>query len=639
MPYLNRNRRSGKSLRNLIFVGVLTASTFTGSVAFADLIPILTQTDLAAIGTVGIKPLTGDYFLDFAGAELVLTAPAAGASTYIAGSFTGTLDGRGKTLSGLTAPLFDHLGTAGNGASVTDLVLEATGTSFVGHGILANDSNNVVIDTVSTEAIGVITSGNNDVGGLVGSAVDTKINDSSFTGEINSSGASIGGLVGFLDCSIKSGAVCETGTSVINDSHVTGELSGFYAIGGLVGGGYGDISNSHTDVIVSGGLYVGGIVGWSQVAIDQSYSAGTVTSTSVGDGAGGISGGQGTLTISNSYSTADVQGNNDVGGLVGYTYGDIKNSYATGNVSIVPSGTGNGIGGIVGWAYEATISDSYSTGNVSGISNTGGLVGEVVTSEIVNSFALGTTSRASGTANTVGSFVGVSTNSLHNSSNLTNSVSYDFPDVPTSKINLLNQGLGTTVWASCSAIIGGAPHLVSMRSTYSGSCTAAESNSGNEGNSQPLRRERIQKEIRDILEGGTPEKIEKTIGFESESPLPGDAGISFIDSVEKIDLTEVKTVEITPTTNAQVNTNTGEVLQISLKSKDNKPVELWMQLNDGKWCFTGLITFNTNGKAILPPLQLIVAGEYLLVLNRPSADSAKGSTPMDRISSLLVVIK
>lgn len=673
-------RSSSRFVRCLIFLGVFIGSVFSGPVAYANLIPISTQSDLALIGTVDIKPLTGDYFLDFAGTELVLTAPAAGASTYIAGSFTGTLDGRGKTLSGLTAPLFDHLGTTGNGASVTDLVLEATGTSFVGHGILANDSNNVVIDTVSTEAIGAITSGSDRVGGLVGSTVDTQIDNSSFSGIINSGGSGIGGLVGYSDCSIKTGGACAPGTSIISNSQVTGEISGYQGIGGLVGAGYGEINNSHADITVLGSYDAGGLIGWSQTSIDKSYSTGSVTSaSSVGYGTGGIVGGQGSFTISNSYSSAEVIGADYVGGLAGYTNGDIKNSHAIGNVSIVTGSIGNYIGGIAGSAYESIISnsyamgnvdgtstsasglrsaylggiagelvgstqknselvDSYSTGNVSGISNTGGLIGKITKSSIDNSFATGLTSRVSGVENTVGSFVGSSSDSYHNSVLLAEDVAYDFSDVPTSKINLLNHGLGSTVWASCSEIIGGAPHLASMRSTYSGSCSADESDSGSEDNPQPQRRERFQRELREVVEMRNSEKIEKSDGFEYEAPLPTNAGISFAKSLEKIDLTGLKTVEIAPTADVRVNTKTGESLQISFKSKSNEQVELWIQLHDGKWCFTGLITFNADGKAILPPLELMIEGEYLLVLNRPSADSAKGFAPMNKISSLLVAV-
>ena len=69
----------------------------------------------------------------------------------------------------------------------------------------------------------------------------------------------------------------------------------------------------------------------------------------------------------------NMTGDNNVGGLVGYTYnGTISNSYSTGNV------TGDkDVGGLVGDNDNATVSNSYSTGNVTGeTSDTGGLVGE-----------------------------------------------------------------------------------------------------------------------------------------------------------------------------------------------------------------------------------------------------------------------
>lgn len=81
-------------------------------------------------------------------------------------------------------------------------------------------------------------------------------------------------------------------------------------------------------------------------------------------------------TIINSYSTATVHGNWSTGGLVGYNEKEIRNSYATGNV------TANGnwdVGGLVGSngndGSKGWIHDSYATGNVTGGGNVGGLVG------------------------------------------------------------------------------------------------------------------------------------------------------------------------------------------------------------------------------------------------------------------------
>ena len=74
-------------------------------------------------------------------------------------------------------------------------------------------------------------------------------------------------------------------------------------------------------------------------------------------------------TISNSYSTGAVTGNFFTGGLVGQAYGNVSNSYAT----CMVTGT-DWTGGLVGRAF-GNINNSYATGNVSGSNYTGGLVG------------------------------------------------------------------------------------------------------------------------------------------------------------------------------------------------------------------------------------------------------------------------
>ena len=75
-------------------------------------------------------------------------------------------------------------------------------------------------------------------------------------------------------------------------------------------------------------------------------------------------------TIESCYSTGDVSGHSDVGGLAGYSCGTIESCYSTGDVS-----GGNRVGGLVGQSSD-TIESCYSTGNVSGDSEVGGLIGE-----------------------------------------------------------------------------------------------------------------------------------------------------------------------------------------------------------------------------------------------------------------------
>ncbi|MCS6955333.1 MAG: hypothetical protein NZM44_03145, partial [Candidatus Calescibacterium sp.] len=69
-------------------------------------------------------------------------------------------------------------------------------------------------------------------------------------------------------------------------------------------------------------------------------------------------------TISNSYSTGSVSGGYSVGGLVGDNLGTISNSYSTSNVS-----GGEGVGGLVGGNYYAMISNSFWDKVISGRTN------------------------------------------------------------------------------------------------------------------------------------------------------------------------------------------------------------------------------------------------------------------------------
>jgi hypothetical protein len=77
-------------------------------------------------------------------------------------------------------------------------------------------------------------------------------------------------------------------------------------------------------------------------------------------------------TLSNCFSTANIEGVNYVGGLVGVNEGAsvISNSYSKGSVNGISN-----IGGLVGMQYYSSIESCYSTGPVNGSSETGGLVG------------------------------------------------------------------------------------------------------------------------------------------------------------------------------------------------------------------------------------------------------------------------
>jgi hypothetical protein len=85
--------------------------------------------------------------------------------------------------------------------------------------------------------------------------------------------------------------------------------------------------------------------------------------------------------VSDSYSTGSVTGNSSIGGLAGRNYGTVSNSYATGSV------IGNEyVGGLVGFS-SGNVSNSYSSGSVTGSESVGGLVGDnYYLSTVSNSF-------------------------------------------------------------------------------------------------------------------------------------------------------------------------------------------------------------------------------------------------------------
>jgi hypothetical protein len=85
-------------------------------------------------------------------------------------------------------------------------------------------------------------------------------------------------------------------------------------------------------------------------------------------------------SLSNCYSTGNVAGDTQVGGLVGINEGTVRNSYSTAAVI-----SREAVGGLVGW-NGGTVSNSYSTGSVTGNLSVGGLVGRNDEGTVANSF-------------------------------------------------------------------------------------------------------------------------------------------------------------------------------------------------------------------------------------------------------------
>ena len=179
---------------------------------------------------------------------------------------------------------------------------------------------------------------------------------------------------------------------LIANSHTSGELEGAdWDNGGLIGGQWMEnnvtIEYSSSTANVSGNGDVGGLVGYNEGGtVYKSYSTGNVYSTN--DWVGGLLGSTKDGNVSQSYSISDVEGPGIVGGLVGDNYGIISDSYSAGNVT----GSGNDVGGLVG-LNGGSISDAYwdnessSQSNGIGTDNNGQSVTGLRTSEMRGSAA------------------------------------------------------------------------------------------------------------------------------------------------------------------------------------------------------------------------------------------------------------
>ncbi|HTP81106.1 MAG TPA: GLUG motif-containing protein, partial [Bacteroidota bacterium] len=161
------------------------------------------------------------------------------------------------------------------------------------------------------------------------------------------------------------------------------------------------------NVNITGGTNTGGLVAVNSngSTVINCYCTGSVSAT-YSDYVGGLVGYNNGSVVNKSYTSVNVTVNSAssyVGGLVGYNRGvsTISNCYATGNVT----NGGSYIGGLVGYSTPnglpvPVISNSYSTGKVTGSSQVGGLVGEndaEVDSCFWNKDSSGTTGIGAGT--------------------------------------------------------------------------------------------------------------------------------------------------------------------------------------------------------------------------------------------------
>ena len=288
-------------------------STKLGSNGATTLYNVITS--LGAVGSItgtdlqGINGgLAGNYVL---GADIDATATNVwdlGAGFAPIGTFTGTFDGLGHTISNLTI----------NPIATTDV------------GLFGNTGTASAIRNIQ---VGGTVTGVTNVGMLVGNNLGS-ISYSNATGTVNGTTA-VGGLVG------------NNGGTVTSSNTASVVVGSGTDIGGLAGSNVGTVEFSYaTGNISGGGSNLGGLVGNNASTISSSYATGNVTGTGTGANLAGLVGNN-AGTISSSYATGLVSDvsttSTNLAGLVAVDSGTVTNSYwdtVASNQSLSAAGTG-----------------------------------------------------------------------------------------------------------------------------------------------------------------------------------------------------------------------------------------------------------------------------------------------------------
>lgn len=249
----------------------------------------------------------------------------------------------------------------GEGASIS--YIKTAGTIVGGNatgGLVGCMENGEIFNCANSATV----TGREQVGGIVGYNPDnqrgkiygTIIND----GAINGTNM-VGGLVGQWHGEWNLNGTYGTFTN-------TGDVNGGTgaSVGGIAGFADRTIKNAANSGNVVGGTSVGGIAGRCQAPIENSYNTGDV---------------RGTATTSQGEITGSPTGV-FVGGITGYTSANasISNCYNTGHISALSTSGGylsnaNYVGGIVGFAQAAVSYCANIGGLIEGNDYLGGIVG------------------------------------------------------------------------------------------------------------------------------------------------------------------------------------------------------------------------------------------------------------------------
>lgn len=290
-------------------------------------------------------------------------------------SFKGTFDGQNHTISNVKItgtstssdavgvfPSIDGASTVIKDVTFDNIQINASNNDQAG--VIGLVSNGATVSNVNVTS-GEIT-GNQGTGGIVGRVLaNGTVTGCKNGATVKTVSYNCGGIVGAAYYTAQ-------GTSMtVSECENTGDVSGTYAVAGIVGLSCADVSGcTNTGNVVGTAASVGGVVGEQKSAgsIKNCTNSGTVQggSSSTYYGAGGIVGWvryenstsyarQNIIVVSGCTNTASVTGATGVGGIVGVWY-QCGECYSNTNEAPSLTGVGSFVAGIVG--------DSQWLGNV-----------------------------------------------------------------------------------------------------------------------------------------------------------------------------------------------------------------------------------------------------------------------------------
>ena len=337
--------QSGAPLKVYAEVEGMTPSCYTiatvgfpGSGTEADPYRIYTAEDLQGANKMGYYKLMNDIDLT---SWINENSPTKGWVPIGLNSNDATfIDGDNHKVTGLwTNTTDDYTGLFSNysAGEIKNLTVEvATGKTVKGGNYTGILIGRMANGTISNCTVKGDVEGSQYTGGMAGYVENTPLSLLSAEGNVTGT-YRVGGLAGEVGTSSEV-SNCTAASNITT----TGTAASY--VGGLFGSCASTVTRSHTTVTVTASgadSYVGGLLGYASAAVQLSFANGTVTVSGTGSDTGGLVGYADGTTITNCYSTANVSGTDYNGGLVAYALNTkVDKCYAKGNISGVSYGAG-----------------------------------------------------------------------------------------------------------------------------------------------------------------------------------------------------------------------------------------------------------------------------------------------------------